>query len=114
MKKKPFLKLTRKEQADVVRPLMEDGGSYGSVAKKFAVGRGRIMGICRDYGIDSKRSAGFEELPKSSSGVVLRLAVIESRQCEAKADGHQCAYVKEPNSRYCALPVHQALEKRRG
>ena len=113
MDKKSFLKLPRAEQAKVIRPLMEAGGSYGSVAKKFGVKRGRIAGICRDYDIKTTRSAGFEELPKSSSGRVLKLAPPGPTQCEAKVDGHQCAYLKEPDSRYCGLPQHQALEKRR-
>ena len=97
----------------MLRRFMETGGSYGSGAKKFGVKRGRIAGICRDYDIKTTRSAGFEELPKSSSGRVLKLAPPGPTQCEAKVDGHQCAYLKEPDSRYCGLPQHQALEKRR-
>jgi len=113
--KKAFLKLSRDEQAKIVRPLMEeDGGSYGSVAKKLHVKRGRIAGICRDYGILTTRSAGFSELPKSSSGRILKLAPPGPTQCEAKdEEEHQCAFLKEPGSDYCALPAHQALAKGR-
>jgi len=109
---KPFLKLSRDEQADVVRPLIADGGSYGSVAKRLRVKRGRIAGICRDYDIKTTHSAGCADLPKSDSGAVLRLAVIEARQCIAD-DGHRCAFEKQPGSDYCGLRQHQALEKKR-
>ena len=109
-----FLKLSRGEQADIVRPLMEAGGSYGSVAKELGVKRGRIAGICRDHYIRTKRSAGFEELPKSSSGRVLKLAPPGPTQCVAKDEkGHQCAFLKDPDSDYCGLPAHQALAKKR-
>lgn len=109
-----FLKLTRKEQADVIRPLMEAGGSYGSVAVQFGVLRGRIAGVCRDYDIHTTRSVGFEELPKSSSGLVLKLAPSVQTQCIAKDEkGYRCAYLKESDSEYCALPAHQVLEKGR-
>jgi len=111
--KKPFLKLSRPEQADVVRPLMEAGESYGSVAKEFGVKRGRIAGICRDYGIKTTRSAGFEELPKSSSGYVLRLAKTEETRCKATVHGMLCRYEREPDSDYCARPEHQALDEGR-
>ena len=110
--KKSFPKLSRDEQAEVVRPLMEAGDSYSSVANKLGVKRGRIAGICRDYNIKTTRSAGFAELPKSSSGVVLRLAASEATQCIARVGSRQCWFVKEPGSGYCALPAHQALEKR--
>ena len=115
MKKKenPFLLFSRKEQAAVVRPLIEAGGSYGSVAVQLGVKRGRIAGICRDHDILTTRSAGFDELPKSSSGRVLKLAPPGSSQCIARdANRYQCAYVKELGSDYCALPAHQALAKR--
>lgn len=113
MTKKSFLLLSRDEQADVVRPLMKDGGSYGSVAKKFNVGRGRIMGICRDFDIPSKNPSGFEALPKSSSGRVLKLSPPGPTQCEAKDEkGFQCAFVKE-SEHYCGLPAHQKLERGR-
>lgn len=113
--KKPFLKMTRDEQADIIRGLMEAGHSYASAAIEVGLNkkrRGLIAGICRDYDIKTTRSAGFEDLPKSSSGVVLRLAGSESTQCRAKARGHQCSYVRVEDSEYCALPAHQALEKR--
>ena len=111
--KKSFLLLPRADQAEIIRPFMENGGSYGSVAKQLKVKRGRIAGICRDYGILSKNPSGFEALPKSSSGLVLKLAPPGPTQCEAKDDrGYQCAFVKEADSHYCGLPQHRKLERR--
>lgn len=113
-KKNPFLLLPREDQATTIRPFIEQGGSYGSVAVRFGVKRGRIAGICRDYGILTTRSAGFEELAKSSSGRVLKLAPPGSSQCIARDDkGYQCAFLKEHDSDYCGLPAHRALAKRR-
>ena len=111
--KKSFEKMSREERAELIRPLIEGGMSFGAVAKKFGVERGLVAGICRDYDIHSKYEPGFNNLPKSSSGVVLKLAVTEAEQCEAMVDSHRCASVKMTDSRFCALPTHQALEQRR-
>jgi hypothetical protein len=108
-----FATMSRDEQAAAIRPHMAAGGSYTSLSKRFAVGVGRIAGICRDYDIPSTHPPGFSHVRKSTSGAVLRFAVSEADQCEADVDGHRCGYVRVLGSRYCPLPQHQALEKKR-
>lgn len=104
-KKNIFLDLSRREQADIVRLEMKGGGSFGSVAAKYGVKRGRIAGICRDFNIATQRSAKRPPL---------KLAVNEASQCVARTNGSRCAYEKQPGSEYCGRPEHQALSRRTG
>lgn len=108
-KQKLFLQLTRDEQAALVRPLMEAGGSYGTVASEFTVTRNRIAGICRDYKIRSNKNPGFGDVVKTSSGYVVRIAESEETRCRALMGDFKCRYEHEPGSDYCARPEHQAL-----
>lgn len=51
--------------------------------------------------------------PGAGERRVLKLATSERTQCEAKdEDNRRCAYEREPNSHYCGLPQHQALEQK--
>jgi hypothetical protein len=111
--RKSFEEMSRAERAVVVRELMEAGSSYGKAAHTLETTKGAVAGICRDYDIPSKNPPGFDALPKSSSGVVLKLSPPGPTQCEARVDGYQCAYLKESDSDYCGLPTHQALAKKR-
>lgn len=112
-KKQEFVDLSRDEQAKLVRPLMEKGGSYGSIAKKFGVKRGRIAGICRDYDIPSKHQPNFEranELQEEQRKERPLLAAHESVQCVAPVNGNRCGYRKAPGSEYCEY-LHFAKKK---
>ena len=112
-KKKMFSELSRDEQAEIVRNLMERGGSYGLIAKKYGVKRGRIAGICRDYHIPSKHEPNFERANRLREERLVQenrqqrsqprppLAAHETVQCVAHSNGNRCGYRKAPGSEYC-------------
>lgn len=111
---KLFDDMSRDEQVAAIRELMGAGNSYRVTGDILGTTKGTVAGICRDYHIPSKNKPGFGDVPKGPSGYVLRIAESEATRCKAKVENYQCRYEREPGSDYCARPVHQTLEKRRG
>jgi hypothetical protein len=108
-----FANMTRDERSKAVARLIEAGYSDKMVAIRFGSTKNTIVGIRRDYDIKANFRPGFKDVPRSSSGVVLRLGS-PWNQCEAVGEDRlRCAYEPMPGSRYCALPQHQALAKQK-
>lgn len=95
---------------EMVKRLMAAGGSNASVAKELGTNPNTIASYRHRKGIPSRNEAPFKRQKKEKKK--MRPAASEATQCKARVMGHQCAWEREPGSDYCALPHHQALEKR--
>ncbi len=124
-----YKKLKEPKREKEVRRLMEAGGSNRSVAKALGTKHNTIasyryrknipsthdappMGRRRDTKI--VRSSVMSATTKQSTPPLkLRLPASEAQRCLAKNNsGQQCHFVREEDSKYCALPQHQALEQK--
>lgn len=127
---KKYAELKEPTREQVVRQLMEAGGSNKSVGKELGVSPNTIASYRHRKGIPSTneapvmrgqrrtgtaqaRSSVMSDTAESPVPLRLKMATSEATQCMAKdEDGMQCGFKREEGSKYCAKPAHQALEER--
>jgi len=117
--------MSPEEREAAVRTLMAAGGSNTSVAKELGTTDGAIAGLRRRKGIPSINEPPSMGKPKQEQGLApaptfgqpepprYKMAATEATQCHAHdEEGRRCGYERAPNSVYCILPKHQALQKK--